>query len=513
MSAKSKSIADQAKEGILYNAISRLSGTFFQFFASVALARMLAVEDFGVVQIATTIIGFTTKFGEFGFNMGLIQRREEVRPEHVNTLFVMDLSFKLILFGVLMLGLPLLVDYFHEPRLWTVMPAVAVYMVLDTFSNPSITLLKRHLNFKRDAQIDMIDRFLEIVTSVTFAAFGLGVWSLILSKWIATSTTAVLSARAAGWRPSLQFDFKASKELFHFGGWVFVRNLCREMADNVDYFFIGRHLNAQQLGYYAKAFDLMRLPQKRISQAFNSVLFSTFSRVQDQPEKVKAGLEKVLLTVSLASYPLLIGMMMVAPEFVRLVYGEKWLPMVLPLQIMCLAGILRSIDPFLNSVITATGYVKHTAYRRFIELGLLTVAVYIGVQYGIVGVSIAVVVVAFLVMFLMVSLLQRVSSTGWREYLLPQMPACAASLAMAAAILAFRHLFSGVLGAHSVWLLLGMIFTGAFTYVAVLWLWRPPQLVRLQEELSGDLARFAAKYRRKINALAGRLGLSSSAVE
>jgi len=513
MSAKAKSIGDHAKEGVLYNALSRLSGTFFQFFASVALARMLAVEDFGVVQIATTIIGFTTKFGEFGFNMGLIQRREEVRPEHVSTLFVMDLGFKLTLFAILMLGLPLLVDYFHEPRLWTVMPAVAVYMVLDTFSNPGTTLLKRNLNFKRDAQIDMIDRFLEIFTSVAFAVLGLGVWSLILSKWIATTTTAVLSARAAGWRPSLKFDFQASKELFHFGGWVFVRNLCREMADNVDYFFIGRYLNAQQLGYYAKAFDLMRLPQKRISQAFNSVLFSAFSRVQDQPEKVKAGFEKVLLTVSLASYPLLVGMMMVAPEFVFLVYGEKWMPMVLPLQIMCFAGILRSIDPFLNSVISATGYVKHTAYRRFIELGLLTVAVYIGVHFGIVGVSIAVVVVAFLVMFLMVSLLKRVSAAGWREYLAPQMPACGASLAMAASILAIRLLLSEITGPRSVWLLLSMVLTGAVAYLGVLWLWRPPRLVRLQEELSGDLAKFTKKYRQKLTAIASRLGLSSSAVK
>ncbi|NUM74760.1 hypothetical protein DCC62_02240 [candidate division KSB1 bacterium] len=502
MSSKNRSVGEQAKEGIFYNALTRLSGTFFQFFSSVILARLLAVEDFGVMQIATMLLGFTTKFGEFGFNMGLIQRREEVGPEHVNTMFWMDLALKLFLFAVIIVALPFLVEYFHEPRLWQVMPAVGVYMLLDTLSNPSSTLLKRQMRFKEQAKIDMLDRVIEVFSSVTLAFMGFHVWSLILSKWLGVSVAAVLTARAAGWRPRFIIDFKASKELFHFGGWVFVRNLCREMAENVDYFWIARHLNTTQLGYYSKAYDLMRLPQKRISQAFNSVLFSAFSRVQDQPEKIKAGFEKVLTTVSLASYPLLIGMMLVAPEFVFLVYGEKWMPMALPLQIMCLAGILRSIDPFLNSVITATGYVKHTAYRRFIEFGLLAGATYIGVQYGIVGVSIAVLAVAFIVMFLMVNLLKRVGAVGWREYLLPQMPAVGGSVVMVIAVMAFRFLMQDFLGANSIWLLLGMVVTGGLSYVGVLWLARPKRVMALLGELSGDIAKYTKKYRKKLAGLA-----------
>lgn len=504
MSSKPQSVSEKAKLGILYSTMSKFSGTFMQFFGSVALARLLDVSDFGLVQMGTMIIGFATKLGEFGFNMGLVQRREEVREEHVNTLFIMDFLFKLTLFGIVMFALPYLADYFHEPRLQTVMPAIALYMVLDCFSNPGTTMLDRQMNFGAQARIQIIERFVEIVSSVSMAVAGLGVWSLIYSKIISISLSAVLASRAAHWRPSLKFDFQASKDLFRFGGWIFFRNMCREMADNVDYFVIGRYLNAEQLGYYTKAFDLMRLPQRRITRSINSVMFAAFARVQDQPEKVKSGFEKAVLVVSLVSYPLLIGMMIVAREFVEVVFGEKWLPMVLPLQIMCVAGVLRSIDPFLNSVVTATGFVRHSAFRRLVEFALLAVACYIGVEYGIVGVAIAVVIVSFIVMFLMVNLLKQVSVSGWREYLAPQMPAFLGTLLMAAVMLAFKVVAENIWDFPALVAMLGMTIIGGVTYVGALLLVKPKRVVALWRESAQDVQKLTSGLRKKINGVLGK---------
>ena len=515
-SHKNKSVSQKAKQGIFYTVIARLSGTFVQFFGSVILARTLAVEDFGLVQMGMMVIGFATKFGEFGFNMGLIQRKDDVREEHINTLFVMDFVFKLILFGIVIGIIPSLVSYFGEPRLMTVMPAIALYMVLDTLSNPGSTMLKRQMNFKKHAQIKVIERFIEIFSSVTLALLDFQAWSLIYSKLLAISVVAVLASRAAGWRPSLKFDLKASKELFNFGGWVFIRNLMRYMGDNVDYFFISRYLSTQSLGFYTRAFDLMRLPQRRITRAVNSVMFSAFARVQDQPEKVKTGFQKVVLAVSLVTYPILSSVMVIAPEFVLLVYGEKWLPMVLPLRIMCIAGILRSIDPFLNSVITATGYVKHTAFRRFIEFGLLAIATFIGInlgmkyENGIVGVAIAVAAVSVIVMLLMVSLLKRVSNLGWRDYLGPQLPAIGGSIAMVAAMLGLRYVLEGFEGRNTVFLLVSMIVAGISTYFIILWIFRPRRVVELLDEVSGDIQKLQRKYRKKVVNIFQRFGGFSS---
>jgi PST family polysaccharide transporter len=505
MSTTPRNIGEQAKLGIVYNSMSRLSGTFMQFFGSIALARLLEVKDFGLVQMSAMVVEFATKMVS-SVSMGLVQRREEVREEHINTLFLMDFLFKITLFGIIMACLPLLVNYFREPRLSTVLPGVAMYMVLDCFETAGTTMLDRQMNFRKSAQIEIVGRFTEIFSSVALALFGFGVWSLILSKILGISIVGFLAARAIHWWPSLKFNIAAAKELFRFGGWVFLRNFFRYLADNADRFVISRYLGAQQLGYYSKAFDLMRLPQRRITRALNSVMFAAFSRVQDQPEKVRAGFQKAVLAVSLASYPILVGVMVVAPEFVDLVFGEKWRPMMLPLQIMCVSGVLRSIDPFLNSVVTATGFVRNSTIRRLIEFILLAIAVYIGVEYGIVGVSVAVVVISIIVMFLMVNLLKSMGVVGWREYLGPQMPAFVGSLVMAAAMLACRYLVAQVLGLPSAVALFAMMFVGALTYLGGLWLVKPKRVVALWQESAGDLRRATSSMRKKLNGVLSRWG-------
>ena len=513
MSKKSKSVGEQAKLGIVYNSMSRLSGTFMQFFGSIALARMLDVKDFGLVQMSMMVVEFATKMGEFGFSMGLVQRREEVKEVHINTLFLMDFMFKLTLFAIIMGCLPYLVEYFREPRLSTVLPGVAMYMVLDCFETAGTTMLDRQMDFLKSAQIEVIGRFTEIFSSVALAFFGFGVWSLILSKILGLAIVGFLAARAIRWWPSLKFDMAAAKELFRFGGWVFLRNFFRYLADNADRFVISRYLGAQQLGYYSKAFDLMRLPQRRITRALNSVMFAAFARVQDQPEKVKAGFQKAVLAVSLASYPLLIGAMIIAPEFVDFVFGEKWRPMTLPLQIMCVSGVLRSIDPFLNSVVTATGFVRNSTFRRLIEFILLAAAVYFGVSYGIIGVSVAVVIVSIIVMILMVNLMKRMGVVGWREYLGPQMPAFLWSLAMAAAMLACRYLLMQRLGIAPSITMFAMMFTGGVTYIGGLWLTKPRRVMALWQESAGDIRKISGALRKKLSGILNKLGWAAGTLK
>ena len=502
---KKESISEKTKQGILFAGIERMSGTFLQFLGSIALARLIAVEDFGLVQLGTMIVGFATRVGEFGLNMGIVQRQEEVSNAQVNTLFWLDFVIKLLIFAGVMVALPSLTSHFDAPRLQAVMPVIALYVVLDSFTGPGFMLLRRRMSFGTLSQIRVFERFIELVSAVTMAVLGFGVWSLIWCKVFASLSSVVWSARAVRWHPSLRLDLKGSRDLFSFGGWIFVRNIMRYAGENVDYYFVGKLLGQESLGHYTRAFDLMRMPQRKLSRSLNTVLFSAFARVQDQPEKVKAGFDKVVLSVSLASYPLLIGAMLIAPEFILFVYGEKWLPTVVPFQIMCVAGVLRSIDPFLNSVVTATGYVKHSAFRRFFEVILVGIASFIGASYGITGVSIGIAISSVIVMILMVNLLKRVSNIGWRDYLTPQLPAIGGSLVMAAVMLALRFAGTNLIGWERLLLMFGMTAAGAATYFGFLWLIRPPKVMKLLDEMVVDLRRYYRKCREWLTKHLGRL--------
>jgi len=507
-----KSVSKLAKEGVFYNVIVRLGNTFTQFIGGVILVRLLEPNDFGILQLGWLVIGFATKFGEFGFNMGLIQRNKEVRNEHVNTLFVLDLGFKVALWVITFACTPWLAGFFHEPRLATFLPVFSFYMVLECFSTSPITMLQRNMNFKAYSQVLAIDRTVQLLGALTFAAMGFGVWSLVIGEFLGLIWSAIRAIQLSGWRPRLQFDREASRELFGYGNWVFLRNLFRYLSDNVDYLIIGRVLDSQQLGYYTKAFELMKTPRKRITRALSAVVFPAFAKVQNQPNKVKRGFEKLVLVVSLVAYPIQIAMLMAAPAFVYVVMGEKWAPTIPCLQIMCVAGILRALDPFLNTVVTTSGFVRHSALRRAIEFAILAVAVYIGVRWGINGVSAAVTIVSIITMALMINLIRRVSLIGWREYFAPQWPAIVSSVFMAIAMWGVNAGLGNYLGGNSLLMLIVSTAAGFAAYVATLIAWRPQRVVVLYQELAGDAKGVVAKGKKKMARLKQRLGLQKESL-
>jgi PST family polysaccharide transporter/lipopolysaccharide exporter len=380
-------------------------------------------------------------------------------------------------------------------------------MVLECFSTSPMTMLQRSMNFKAYSQVLAIDRTIQLIGTLTFAALGLGVWSLVIGEFLGVIWSSIRAIQLSGWRPRLQYDREAGKELFGYGNWVFLRNLFRYLSDNVDYLVIGRFLDSQQLGYYTKAFDLMKTPRKRITRALSAVVFPAFAKVQNQPHKVKRGFEKLILSVSLVAYPIQVAMLMAAPAFVYVVMGEKWAPTITCLQIMCVAGILRALDPFLNSVITTSGFVRHSALRRFIEFAILAAAVFIGVRWGINGVSAAVMITSIIVMVLMINLIRRVSLIGWREYFAPQWPAIVGSIFMAYAMWGANLSLENYLGKHSLFMLIVSTAVGFAIYLGVLLVWRPKRVVNLYEELSGDAKGVVVKAKAKVAKLTKRLGI------
>ncbi len=492
-----KDIGKKTKLGILYNTAARMAGTFGQIISTVILARLLTPQDFGVVATAMMVIGFATKFGEFGFHMGLIQRKEDIQQVHIDTLFVMDFAFKLALWLIVAVTAPVVAGFFNNPVLETVLPVIATYMLIECFSATPLTVLKREMDFKSTSIISTLERFITIGSAILLAALGFSYWSLVYSKLLGVGTSGILAMRKTGWIPRLRFSREASRELFRFGILISLRNLFRYGSDKIDYFFISRYLGAEALGLYEKAFELMRLPQRRITRAVNRVVFSAFSRIQDQPERIRTAFKKLILAISLVSYPMLGGLAFVAPLFIPIVLTPEWTPAVKPLQIMCFAGILRSMDPFLNSLLTTTGYVKSTVTRRAFEFLLLAAATFWGVQYGIVGVSIGIVVSYVIVMFLMLFIITSKTRVRWSDYFGSQIPALVCTLGMLAVMAAVTRLAATYIPPDGVAMLLVQILSGGTAYVGLHMIFRFQPVMALYEELRGDTRQLMKQIKKR----------------
>jgi O-antigen/teichoic acid export membrane protein len=160
---------------------------------------------------------------------------------------------------------------------------------------------------------------------------------------------------------------------------------------------------------------------------------------------------------------------------------------VMPLQILCLAGLFRTHLHVTGTVINAMGKVAPEVWLRAAAFILLTVGCLIGSFWGIVAVAVAVTATTAFLMVIMVSYLKRLTGLNWIDFIRPQCPPLLGSLFMALIVLIYQRWFEASLGLHSVGMLLSSTAVGAVSYMATLWLLKPGPVVSLIKELTADL--------------------------
>lgn len=126
-------------------------------------------------------------------------------------------------------------------------------------------------------------------------------------------------------------------------------------AANLDKLLIGKFLGAEILGYYTIAHTLIIIPLFTINPLVTKVSFPVFSIIQDNMEKMNSYFSKAINLLVTLNFPIYFGMMITAPDFVPLIFGEKWTASVAVIQILSLEALLWTISNPVGSVLLAKG--------------------------------------------------------------------------------------------------------------------------------------------------------------
>jgi O-antigen/teichoic acid export membrane protein len=158
-------------------------------------------------------------------------------------------------------------------------------------------------------------------------------------------------------------------------------------------------------------------PLVRINPVITKVAFPAFSKIQDDNPRLRKGYCKVVNYISVLTFPMLAGMLMVAPEFIRLVYGAKWEPSILILQILCLVGVFKSLGNPISSVLLSKGRADIGFYWNVFAIIMVSIAVIVGVNWGILGVAIAILILQAPSFFIIQPIVNRLIDLKFKQYI------------------------------------------------------------------------------------------------
>ncbi len=456
--------------------MSQFGGQALQIITTLILARILAPSDYGLLGMAMVFIGFIGIFKDLGFSAVIIQTPNPSNTL-LNSLFWSHVGFAALCTMALIVTAPAISWFYHEPRLTSVLQILSISFVLSGIGLPHGALLKKNLQFKIIAFVEISALCLGSAAGITAAFLGMGVWALVYQNLAHAFITSILLWMKSAWIPRFRFSWKEMRDVLSYSLNLTGYNIFNYFARNADYLIIGRYLGAQELGYYTIAYRLMLYPLRNITAVISRVLFPALAQIQNDNVRFGKIYLKVCFAIAIIVFPLMTGLWVVADSFVLVVLGARWEPVGFLLLILSPVGIIQSIGATVGTIYQAKGRTDWLFKWGLLSGSFLIGAFFVGLKWGITGVASAYLIAGIILAYPNFAIPFKLINLKFASLLGVLMRPFACSLIMLFIILMIKSLFTSRFGFNTEFYTL--VFVGAVIYLSASWMLNRQQLREL----------------------------------
>lgn len=354
---------------------------------TIALARLLTPDDFGLITMVAVFTGFASLLADVGLGSALIQKRD-VTQEDYSTVFWTNLGLGISFTALIFIISDWIAAFYQREELSLIAKILALQFVVDAIRLVPGNQLARELHFGYVALANLLGMLCAGALAVYMALVGYGFWALAWQAVANSVVTTLVICVSCRWVPRLAFSFDSLKGLLNFSVYVFGTQMIQYGARTVDKLVAGRYLGSDAVGILGRAQTLLQLPLKNISHVVGNVMFPALSMVQEDIAKVRRVYLRSTQAIALATFPMMLGMMAVADNFVIGVLGEQWAAMIPIIRILSIAGIASSIVTITGSVYLSQGASKLQFRVNLVTRPIAIFGVVLGLPWGLVGIAV-----------------------------------------------------------------------------------------------------------------------------
>lgn len=393
-----QNLTTKTLKGIGWVSLAQIITQIIRFIISAILARLLFPEDFGMIAMIVVFSNFLNVFQDLGMGSSIIQKKD-LDKDHINSIFWIIIGLGLLLTFLMVALSPLIAHFYKQPQLTKLSMALGT-----TFFIASLGIIPRSL-FQREMQFRVLSLVNITVVSLAglfaiFLAFkGFGVWSLVYRQITSIALGSVLLLTIKKWKPRFSFQWQKIKGMLKFGanltGFSFINYFNR----NLDNLLIGKFLGAQPLGYYNFSYNIMLYPIGQISGVLGQVFFPALSSIQDDSPRIRNIYTEANFFISVITFPLMIGLFVLTPEFVRTIFGPKWINAIPIIRILSLVGLGQSIAATVGWLYLVKGKTDVMLKWGIFSSIIIISGFIVGLHWGVIGVTAGYAIASYLLLF------------------------------------------------------------------------------------------------------------------
>lgn len=388
------SLRVQAFSGLFWSAADRFGQQAFKFVVQIILARLLLPEQFGLIAILIVFITLGKAFTDAGFTQALIQKKD-LHPSDANTVF----AFNLILsFGVISLlyGIaPYVSRFYDQPELTALLRFLSASIFFGALSQVHLALLTRNLEFNKTIKASVPATVIAGTTAVILAYHGWGVWALAANAILQSALMSVFLWIISPWRPGFTYTMDGLRSMFSYGSRLAIAGLIHTLSKNLFVLVIGKAYSPIEVGFYHKANTFKRMGAENLSSIISRVTFPLYSRIQDDPERLRRAFLQSISLLALCFFPIMALLAGIAHPLIEVLIGPKWLPAAPYLQLLCVIGALYPIQAANLSILKALGKSKLFLRLELFKQTIVLIVLAITWRYGVTAIIIGQIATSF----------------------------------------------------------------------------------------------------------------------
>lgn len=373
---------------LFWSFLDKFGHQLINLLSSVILMAVVAKSEFGLMGILTVFIAFSNIFIDSGFTRALLNRKD-ISDREYSTIFFFNVVLGVVLYIILFLVSPSLSTVFNEPRLIGVSRVLFISFVFNALGLIHQVILMKRADFRGLTKINIPAVVLSAIVAIILGVNDYGIWALVAQVVVYSALRSLFLWIYTGWRPMMSFSKNLLRNSMGLSSKLLASSLISAVFNNiypsVIAFFYPNSMNS--VADYTQANKYQEIPFAMISNTFRSISMLILSEINQEIDRLKRVVSKLLKTIAFVSFPVGLFMILIAHQVFDLIWQDKWLSAVPYFQLLTLAGMVSPFIFVLGELYIAREKSSYFLGIEIVKRVILVALIWVFIPKGIMGLA------------------------------------------------------------------------------------------------------------------------------
>jgi len=443
-------------------------------------APLLGPKAFGLIALVMVFIGFCEYVLEISATDALISVRN-IDSQHYATMTTVNVIFAAVLGVVIFLCAPAIAATFREPQLVSILHVMCALPLITVLASAPNAACRREMDFQPLVTRILASTVAGGIVGLTLTFLHYGVWALVWQATVQRVLNVAVLWRLVKMPFRLGFSLPHFRELRAYGAPMLLSQTMSWGGDQIPRYILGFFLGVSELGLFSLAARLSDIVVQIAVSPRYGVARIEMREYADRRPGIEPAMRKILVQMSVLSFPLSIGAAAVMPLLFTTWLNSRWSGGVVPAQLMLL-GVLPYVTHYaLSAALLGFNRQSSIAINSTVQTATLVFVSAVFAPLGLIPVTAAIACRPLVTASIPVIFARRHCGLPIKGVLLAQLPALLAAGVTGAIVLVLRWSLKPYMSDAA--LLLTVIAAGAVTYAILVRLLLPefarPHIARI----------------------------------